>query len=247
VVARQAIGAAVKAETTAAVRREAREKRNEKTRQDADIRDAENKIMDAQGEAANIRAELARETRNRELAERDAQNYANQVRELRDELGRLREELGKNKVETEDVKAKLARIENERQDAERQQAESDQRARFQMNQGVLMQSLRKFGAVSQDERGIVLTLPENYWSGIRVSNFAPTAEPKLTSLGEVLASSAEYKITVEAHTDNKGTPEELESRIEAKGLGAALPVAPNSTNANRAKNRRVQIILVPSI
>jgi len=268
IVARQAIGAAVKAETTAAVRREAREKRNEKTRQDADIRDAENKIMDAQGEVANIRAELARETRNRELAERDAQNYANQVKELRDELGRLREEFGKNKVETEDVKAKLAKIDNERQEAERLQSESDQRARFQMNQGILMQSLRKFGAVSQDERGIILTLPENYWSGIRVSSFAPTAEPKLTSLGEVLASSAEYKITVEAHTDNKGTPEELESltseraraisdkitsfgvnqeRIEAKGFGSALPVAPNSTNANRAKNRRVQIILVPSI
>ncbi len=268
ITARQAIGAAVKAETTAAVRREAREKRNEKTRQDADIREAENKIMDAQGEAANIRAELAREKRNRELAERDAQNYANQVRELRDELGRLREELGKNKVETEDVKAKLAKIENERQEVERRQAENDRLARLETNQSVLMQSLRRFGAVTKDERGIILTLPENYWSGTRVSSFAPTVEPKLTSLGEVLAGSAEYKITVEAHTDNKGTPEELEllttqraraitdkimsfgvnqERIQSKGFGAALPVAPNSTNASRAKNRRVQIILVPSI
>lgn len=267
IIARQAIGIAVKAETTAAVRRDAREKRNEKTRQDSDIREAENRIMDAQGEVANIRAELARETRNRELAERDAQNYANQVRELRDELGKLREEFGKNKVETEEVKAKLAKIENERQETERQQVETDRLARLQMNQSVLMQSLRRFGAVNQDERGIILTLPENYWSGTRVSSFAPTVEPKLTSLGEVLAGSAEYKITVEAHTDNKGTPEELElltteraraisdkimsfginqERIEAKGLGAALPVAPNSTNANRAKNRRVQIILTPS-
>ncbi len=268
ITARQAIGAAVKAETTAAVRREAREKRNEKTRQDADIREAENKITDAQGEAANIRAELTRETRNRELAERDAQNYANQVRELQQELGKLREELGKTKVETEAVKAQLGKIEDERKQAEQQQAETERRSRFQMNQGVLMQSLRRFGAVTQDERGIILTLPENYWSGIRVSSLAPTAEPKLTALGEVLATSAEYKITVEAHTDNKGMPEELElltneraraisdkmmslgvsqERIEAKGFGAALPVAPNSTNANRAKNRRVQIILAPSI
>ena len=28
-------------------------------------------------------------------------------------------------------------------------------------------------------------------------------------------------------------------------LGASLPVVPNSTNANRAKNRRIQITLVP--
>ena len=131
-----------------------------------------------------------------------------------------------------------------------------------------MQSLRRFGTVDRTERGIVLTLPENYWTAIRANNFAPTAEPKLTALSEILANNADYKIVVESHTDNKGTPEELETltqsraqsiadkmtalgvtqtRIEAKGFGAALPIAPNTTNANRGKNRRVQVILVPSI
>jgi outer membrane protein OmpA-like peptidoglycan-associated protein len=32
-----------------------------------------------------------------------------------------------------------------------------------------------------------------------------------------------------------------------KGMGATLPVAPNTTNVNRAKNRRVNLILVPNI
>jgi len=36
-------------------------------------------------------------------------------------------------------------------------------------------------------------------------------------------------------------------RIEAKGLAATIPVAPNTTNLNRARNRRVQVILVPTI
>jgi len=268
ITARQAISTAVKAETTAVARKEAREKRNEKTRQDAEIRDAENKVTDAQSEVAEIRAELARETRNRELAERDAMNYANQVKELRDEISKLREELGRTKNESEDVKVRLARIEGEKQVIERQQEESNRLARLQANQGVLMQSLRRFGAVNKDERGIVLTLPENYFSGIRAADFAPTAETKLTSLGEVLANSTDYKILVESHTDNKGTPEELQAltqerakilvdklmsfgitqeRVEAKGYGAALPVATNSTNANRAKNRRVQIVLIPNI
>ena len=38
-----------------------------------------------------------------------------------------------------------------------------------------------------------------------------------------------------------------QNRIEAKGYGAALPVAPNTTNASRGKNRRVQVVLIPNI
>lgn len=268
ITARQAIGLAVKAENTAAARKEAREKRNEQTRQDAEIREAEGKFVDAQNEAADLRAELARETRNRELAERDALNYANQIKDLREENGRMREELGKIRVEAESSKAKLAQIESERQAADQQREKEDRVARLEANQIVLLQSLKRFGTVSRNERGIVLTLPENYWAGTRASSFTPTSDPKLGSLSEMLASNTEYRITIEAHTDDKGTPEELQTltqaraqaiadrmssfgvtqdRMQVKGLGAALPVVPNSTNANRAKNRRVQVILVPNI
>lgn len=268
IMARQAVSTAVKAESTAASRKEAREKRNERTRQDAEIRDSEEKVIAMQNELAEVRAELARETRNRELAERDALNYSNQVKELRSELGKIREELGRTKVDAETVRAKLTDIENRQQEAERQQAENNRLAQIQANSVVLVQSLKRFGTVTQNERGIVLTLPENFWATTRTSNFAGTAEPKLTSLGEMLASNADYRIAIESHTDNKGTPEELQTltqeradnlmnklssfgvptdRIEAKGYGATLPIAANTTNANRAKNRRVQIILTPSV
>ena len=131
-----------------------------------------------------------------------------------------------------------------------------------------MQSLRRFGSVSKNERGIILTLPETYWSAVRSSSFSPTADPKISSLGELLANNPDYRVVIEAHTDDKGTPEELSSlteqrahliadrlsgfgvtntRIEVKGMGATLPVAPNTTNANRARNRRVNLILVPNI
>jgi len=268
IAARQAVSAAVKAENTAAARREAREKRNEKTRQDAEVRESEGKVLDIQNEMTELRAELARETRNRELAERDALNYSNQVKELRAEIGRLREDFGQIKTDAENAKGQLARIEEEKQAEERRRQEADRLAQFQVNEDFLMQSLRRFGAVNKNERGIVLTLPENYWSAIRANNFAPTAEPKITALSEILAGNADYKIVVESHTDNKGTPDELETltqtraqsiadkmitlgvtqnRIEAKGFGAAVPVAPNTTNASRGKNRRVQVILVPNI
>ncbi|MGI8639417.1 MAG: OmpA family protein [Pyrinomonadaceae bacterium] len=261
ITARRAIGAAVKAETTAAVRKEAREQRNVKSRQDTDLREQEEKYVDAQNQIADLKAELARETRNRELAERDAQNYSSQVKELRDQINKLQ-------TETEAAKVKLANLEGQNQAMQEQREKEQKVTRFQANVPVLMQSLKKFGMVSQTERGIVLVLPENYWTGTRVSTLAPNGETNISSLSEVLANSTDYKVIIEAHTDNNGTSDELqtltqeraqaiadkikslgaaENRIEAKGYGAALPVAPNSTNANRAKNRRVQIILTPMI
>ena len=261
ITARQAISTAVRSEATASVRKQAREQRNQQTRVDAEIRQAEDKFVTAENEISQLKTELAREKRARELAERDVANYSGQVRQLRDELEKLRAESQADKI-------KLARIEAEQEIFRQQRERQEKIDRIQANSDVLMQSLKRFGAVSQTDRGIVLTLPENYWSGTRVSSFAPDAEPKLGSLGEVLANNTDYKITVEAHTDNQGTPQDLETltreraqaiadkmmslgvtenRIESKGLGASLPVVPNSTNANRAKNRRIQIVLIPAI
>ncbi|MEP6902456.1 MAG: OmpA family protein [Actinomycetota bacterium] len=266
ITARQAISSAVKAEQTAIARKEAREKRNEKTKQDAEIRQTEEKFTDAQNQLNDLKAELARETRNRELAERDALNYANQIKDLRDELGKVREELGKIKVEAQNDKQKLEQFENEKQTAQQQQDQQNKLAQFQVNQGLLLQNLKQFGTVRQTERGIVLTLPENFWQGARVSSFSATAQPKIASLAGILAGNADYKISIESHTDNKGTADELQTltqlraqaiadkiislgatqeRVEAKGMGASLPIVANTTVANRAKNRRLEIVLTP--
>jgi outer membrane protein OmpA-like peptidoglycan-associated protein len=268
VTARKAISAAVKAEDTALVRKEARAKRNEQTRADEEIRRSEEKFSDAQNEITELKNELARETRNRELAERDAANYSNQIKELRNENAQLRQELSAAKTEAEEAKVKLARMEGEKQAIEKQQEQANRLKNLQANQTALMQSLKQFGAVTKNERGIVLTLPENVWLGARFNSFAPAGETKIASLGEFLATNTEYKIIVESHTDDKGTADELQTltqtradalaekfvsagvaqdRIETKGFGATMPIVSNTTNANRAKNRRVQVILVPNI
>jgi outer membrane protein OmpA-like peptidoglycan-associated protein len=266
--ARRAVSAAVKAENTAYVRKEAREKRNEKARADAETRQAEDRFTDAQNEIAELKRQLQDEIRQRELSERDVSTHATQIRELRAENGRLREELGRTKVEADNAKARIETIENERRAADEQRAREQRIGGLEAGQPAFMQSLRRFGAVSKNERGIIVTLPETYWSAARASSFAPTADPKLSSLGELLANNPDYKVVIESHTDDRGTPEELSSlteqrarliaerlsgfgvtsaRIEVKGMGATLPVAPNTTNANRAKNRRVNLILVPNI
>lgn len=270
IAARKSIAAAVRSEGLAAQRKEARERRNEQTRINNDIRSAENKYVEAQNDIADLKAELARETRNRELAERDALNYSSQLKELRDENGRLREELGRTKVEVEAANAKLAAAtqaaENEKR-AMQEAAENEVKAaKSRAAEAELLNSLKTYGTVEKNERGIVLTLPESFWSGTRSAVLTPQAEGKLTSLGEILSQYADYRIAIEAHTDNTGSPAQIqavtdkrsysvaekfatmgvqEGRLMAKGFGASVPVAPNTTNANKAKNRRLQVILIP--
>lgn len=268
ITARKAIGSAVRAEATAAARKEAREKRNERVRADQEIEQAETKYTEAMDQIAALKEEVARETRNRELSERDGVNYSRQVKDLRDENGRLRDELARLRLEADDAKSKLTALQGQNDAAEQQRLRGERMASLQANQAALISSLKRFGAVTKNERGIVLTLPENFWSGTRLSSFAPNADAKLTSIAEILNQNPDYRVLIESHTDNRGTPEELESltqqrsqalverirtlgvagaRMEGKGMGASLPVVPNTTNANRARNRRVQIILSPSI
>lgn len=266
VMARQAISAAVKAEDTAGIRRDAREKRNEKSRQDAELQKAEDRYEDALAQIENLKFELSREQRNRELVERDSQNSNKQVRELRDENTKLRAELEKARNEVYEAKLLAAKTEGEKVAIEKQKAEQERQLRLQANIPILMQSLKEFGTVRQSERGIVLTLPESYWSGLRVSSFSASSNAKMNGLANILANSSDYKLVVEAHTDNQGKVDELqnltqeraqavidkllnvgvsENRVEAKGFGASIPVAPNTTNANRGKNRRTELILIP--
>ncbi len=264
IAARKSISAAVKAESLAEEHKVAREKRNEKTRTDAEIRAAENKYTNAQEQISDLKSELARETRNRELSERDAINYSTQAKELKDENGRLREDLGRARVELENATAKLVTAEN---DKRTMQAENDKElrsAKLRAAESDLITALQAFGPVVKNDRGIVLTLPESLWATARTTNLTPQADGKLSTLAQVLAANPDYRISVESHTDNAGSPEAVqvltdrrsfaiaekfsglgvaEGRIVSKGYGATIPVAPNTTIVNRAKNRRTQLIL----
>jgi outer membrane protein OmpA-like peptidoglycan-associated protein len=264
IAARKSISASVKAEMTAVQRKEAREKRNEQSRTDAEIRAAENKFSNAQEEITQLKGELAREIRGRELAERDALNFSNQLRELREENGRLREDLGRIRLEIDTANAKLVASENEKLLRDKEARAANLKAA----EAGFIASLRTFGTVVKNERGIVLTLPENLWTSTRSSTMVPQADGKLTSLAEILANNPDYRISVESHTDNSGVPDQIQSvtdrrsyavaekfsslgveeaRIVAKGFGASVPVAPNTTNINRAKNRRLQVVLTLNI
>ena len=264
IAARKSISASVKAESLAVQRKDAREKRNEKIRTDTEIRSAETRFAEAQSQISDLKAELARETRNRELAERDVLNYSNQVKDLRDENGKQREEITRARIEIENLNTRLTNAENEKKAMLEQNDKALKAANVRAAEGTLIALLKTYGVVEKNDRGIVLTLPETLWTGPRTSVFTPQTASKLASLAQILNAHPDYSITVESHTDNSGDPATIQSvtdkrsyavaekvasmgvpegRIVAKGLGASVPVVPNTTAVNRAKNRRMLIVL----
>lgn len=262
--ARQAISSGAKAEDMALARRVARERREELERRDLAVRTAEENAANANQEITRLKRELENERHARELAERDSLNATEQLRDARTEIARLRDEMQAVRADAEDSKVRLARIEGEKQaeDARRatEKRAADQRAAIE----TLKQSLSRFGTVRDSSRGLTLILSESIWTNARSSNLLAAAGAKLDQIGALLANNSDYQIAIESFTDNRGDEAALQqltqdraralserlaaagvdvTRIQASGMGAASPVAPNTTVASRAKNRRTEITL----
>jgi outer membrane protein OmpA-like peptidoglycan-associated protein len=230
------------------------------------VRNAERSADTANQEITRVQGELNNERHARDLAEKDALNANEKLRDARTEIARLREEIQTVRNDAEDTKVRLARLEGEKQaeDARRtsEKRAADERAAAEN----LKQSLSRFFTVKDTNRGMTLVLAESLWLNPRSAKLAPASAAKLDQIGALLANNPDYQITIESFTDNKGDATALEeltqdrarvlserlaaagvdvTRIQANGLGANNPVAPNTTVASRAKNRRTEITVTP--
>jgi OOP family OmpA-OmpF porin len=91
----------------------------------------------------------------------------------------------------------------------------------------------------------------------------PDSEKILTEIATLLQQNADLKLRVEGHTDNQGNPAANQAlsekraqavvvwltahsvpsgRLSAKGLGPTQPVADNTNEDGRTKNRRVELV-----
>jgi outer membrane protein OmpA-like peptidoglycan-associated protein len=92
----------------------------------------------------------------------------------------------------------------------------------------------------------------------------PESRPTLSEIATLLKQNGKLELIVVGHTDNNGTLDHnldlslrraqavlaalvsdfgvARNRLDARGVGFLSPVAPNTTEENRAKNRRVQLL-----
>jgi outer membrane protein OmpA-like peptidoglycan-associated protein len=260
--ARKATSSGAHAEEVAMVRRAARLRREEIRRRDEAVRNAEQSAEESQREVAQLRAALEKEQRARELAERDAGTTNNQLREKRVEIAQLRDEIQTLRSEGDAAKLKLARLEGEKQ-AETARVEAERRAVERRSaEANLKETLAKYGTLKETATGFRLVLPETIWSSTRAATLSSASAAKLEPLAALLASNPDYQILIEAYTDSKGNEVSLQQltqerarvlsdrfqsagvdpmRIQANGMGASNPLAPNTTVAGQKRNRRVEI------
>ncbi len=260
--ARKATSAGQHAEEVAAARKAARLNREEIRRRDEAVRTAEESADASQREVARLRAALDKETRARELAERDAGTANDQLREKRVENAQLRDEIATLRAESDAAKLKLARLEGEKQ-AETARVEAERRAtEKRAAEANLKETLAKYGSLKETATGFRLVLPETIWTSTRAATLSAASSAKLEPLAALLASNPDYQILIEAYTDSKGNEVALQQltqerarvlsdrfqtagvdamRIQANGMGASNPLAPNTTVAGQKKNRRVEI------
>ncbi|HKG45516.1 MAG TPA: OmpA family protein [Pyrinomonadaceae bacterium] len=260
--ARRATSSGAHAEEVAMARKAARIRREEIRRRDEAVRSAEQTAEASQREVTQLRAALEKEQRARELAERDSGTANDQLREKRVEIAQLRDEIATLRSEGEAAKLKLARFEGEKQ-AETAHIEAERRtAEKRTAEANLKETLAKYGTLKETAAGFRLTLPETIWTNTRTATLSAASSAKLEPLAALLASNPDYQILIEAYTDSKGNEVSLQQltqerarvlsdrfqsagvdpmRIQANGMGASNPVAPNTTVAGQRKNRRIEI------
>ena len=260
--ARRATSSGAHAEEVAVARKAARIRRDEIRRRDEAVRSAEQSAEASQREVAQLRAALEKEQRARELAERDLGTANDQLREKRVEIAQLRDEVGILRSEGDAAKLKLARLEGEKQ-AETARVEAERRAsERRAAEATLKETLAKYGTLKETATGFRLVLPETIWTNTRTATLSAASSAKLEPLAALLASNPDYQILIEAYTDSKGNEVSLQQltqerarvisdrfqsagvdpmRIQANGMGASNPLAPNTTVAGQKKNRRVEI------
>src|SRR5918997_1157501 len=147
--ARRATELGAQAEEVAAFRKSARERREEISRRDRAVRDAERTAESAAADISDLRNQLDRSERARELSDRDLASATQANRELRAEVARLRDELQQARTEAEQAKIRVARFEGERAAEDTRRAAEQRVAERQAQAAALRQALARFGSLRE--------------------------------------------------------------------------------------------------
>lgn len=165
------------------------------------------------------------------------------------------------------LEARLKEAENERDRALARAAAAE---RLRDDQDHLAAEVRRLKAqvaqleAERTERGWILTLGSDLLFDVGQAKLKPGGRQAIANVARFMRERGERKVVVEGFTDNTGSPtlnQRLSEqrakavrdalvkqgidadRIEARGQGAANPVASNDNPSGRSLNRRVEIVI----
>lgn len=185
--------------------------------------------------------------------------------ELQAQMARAREQLDKLQEDQLEAQSSMARLEESRAGLERSiEALAQEKERMSQR---LQGALQMVAETKQSARGLIVNLPDILFDFNRATLKEPS-RVTLAKLAGILLIMPELNLRAEGHTDAVGGEEynlQLSdkratavvdflraqgvdaARMTPAGYGMARPIADNGTEAGRAKNRRVEIVIAEGV
>lgn len=225
-------------------------------------RELEKKKAEMEAEQARLAAAAEAERAAKSKREADMAMLAAKTEAERAAIAKREAEQARLAGQVEAEKAAKARMEAE-QARLAAQMEAEKAAKAKADADMLMKELSELKA-KQTERGIVLTIGDVLFAFDK-ADLSPKADRNVGKLADFLKKYPNRNVLIEGHTDSVGTDEYNiglskrrsdsvkerlmgngidQGRITTVGYGEKYPAVANDTDANRALNRRVEVIIL---
>ncbi|MBI2688154.1 MAG: OmpA family protein [Acidobacteria bacterium] len=243
-------------------------RKQEAERLEAERRRKDAEVASAQAEAERSAREREAAQRQAEQSRIAAERAAlEQARAEAEKAKSAADADGARRLAAEQAEA--ARRAGEQAEAARRQAAEAlaERARLNAERLAAREALRKQLSLAletrETARGLIMNMPDVLFAFDKY-DLTSDAKVRLAKVSGVIATQQKLKIEVEGHTDSIGSDEYnyrlsdnranavrsfLVSQgvpvetITSKGFGKSKPIADNSTNFGRSKNRRVELVV----
>ncbi|HOW86334.1 MAG TPA: OmpA family protein [Candidatus Aminicenantes bacterium] len=214
----------------------------------------------AEAEAKRLAERAALEERAA-TAENEADRIARELREVKAQREALASESAGLAKQTEALAAQRDSLTAER-DALARDRDAIKKERDELA-GLLKGALSSVAETTESARGVIVSLSGILFD-VGKATLKPASQLTVAKLAGILMVFPRMDLSIEGYTDSTGSAELnmklsvdraravydflltqgiSSNRMKFQGFGPESPVAPNDTEANRARNRRVEVVL----